>query len=63
MTLSERLADALCATHRLLSDAPTEGRKRLFEAVSEAFAYLPRPLADCVSASAGVARHSESESK
>lgn len=37
---SQQLASALVAVFRLLHDAPSEGRRRLFEAVNEAFCYV-----------------------
>jgi len=39
--LLRRLAAALVACHRLLIGHPSAGRRQLFNAVNEAFAYLP----------------------
>lgn len=48
---SQRLATALVAAYRLLTDAPSEGRRRLFDAVNEAFVFVASEAPFCPSCS------------
>lgn len=38
--MNQKLATALVAVYRLMTDNPTEGRRRLFDAVNEAFVFV-----------------------